>query len=153
MQENWCQRYAVLAMNTFFIQRHRCIAGALFTKGTVHPQAPHNPGALVVQTCMREQAQLSSPSSLLQGKRSEMGMKAGCNGGSCPWQAQELHLWLLSVANAFVKFDLHIQKENLFYPCCGELHRGIVFGELTYYYSLLINVINHCLPAHKSNLS
>lgn len=84
MQENWQQRYTVLAMNTLFIQEHRCIAGALFTKGTAHPQAPCNPGALVLQTCMRERAQPSFPSSLLQGKRSGMGTKADCNQGSCP---------------------------------------------------------------------
>lgn len=65
MQENWLQRYAVLAVNTLFIQGHRRIAGALFTKGIAHPQAPHNPGALLLQTHMREQAQQSFPSSWL----------------------------------------------------------------------------------------
>lgn len=84
MQENWQQRYTVLAVNTLFIQEHGCIAGALFTKGTAHPQAPRNPGALVLQTCMRERAQPSFPSSLLQGKCLGMGTKAGCNWGSCP---------------------------------------------------------------------
>lgn len=77
MQENWCQRYAVLAVNTLFFQRHRCIACALFTKGTAHPQASCIPGALVLQTCMPEQAQLSSPTFWPRGKHLGTGTKAG----------------------------------------------------------------------------
>lgn len=45
---------------------------------------------------------------------------------------QDLLLWLLSGANGFVRFTLPIRKENLFHPCHGEVHRGIIFGELTY---------------------
>lgn len=65
MQENWLQRYAVLTVNTLFIQGHRCIAGALFTKGIAHSQAPCNPGAPLLQTHMRERAQQLFPSSSL----------------------------------------------------------------------------------------
>lgn len=44
----------MLAMNMLFTQGRRYMAGALFTKDVAHPQAPRNPGALVLQTCMRE---------------------------------------------------------------------------------------------------
>jgi len=66
MQENWHQRYGALAMDTLFIQGRRCIAGALFTKGIAHRQAPCKPGALVLWTWMCERAQQSFPSSWLR---------------------------------------------------------------------------------------
>lgn len=81
MQENWLQKCAVLAVYILFIHGHRSIAGGLFTRGIAHPQAPRNPGALLLQTCMCEQAQQSFPPSLLRGKHLGMGTKAGCNWG------------------------------------------------------------------------
>lgn len=138
MQENWRQRYAELAMSTFFIQGHRCIADALFTKGIAHPQAPCNPGALVLQTCMRERAQPSFPSSSLWGERSGMGTKAGCNQGSCPRQAWDLLSKLLDVANAFMRFDLCIQKESLFPSLSWRSTQGNCIWELTYCSLLLL---------------
>lgn len=76
----------MLAMNMLFTQGRRCMAGALFTKDVAHPQAPRNPGALVLQTCMRERARPSLPSSSLWGKRSGMGTKAAAAGASVPDQ-------------------------------------------------------------------
>lgn len=67
----------MLAVNTLFFQGHRYIAGALFTKGIAHPQAPCSPGALVPQTCMPEQAQLSSPTFWPWGEHLGTGTKAG----------------------------------------------------------------------------
>lgn len=60
-----------------------------------------------------------------------MGTKAGCK-GFVPDKHTGLLLWLLDGANGFVRFTLPIRKENLFHPCYGEVHRGIIFGELTY---------------------
>lgn len=109
------------------IQQQRCAAGASFPRGKAHPRAHCQPGALVPCTRLCEWAQASFPSSLRDGDKGRLQ-----TGFVSLTITQGSLLWLLGGANAFVRFTLPIRKENLFHPCHGEVHQGIIFGELTY---------------------